>query len=73
MISVWHMKQTMFLYKKYVLDVEVIPMLYDFANAQGGGGGISFWNSISSVIALRSNCVMVHKWVGILGYKWLRK
>lgn len=37
MISVWHMKQRMFLCKKYVLDVEVIPRFYDFANVQGGG------------------------------------
>lgn len=50
MISVWHMKQTMFLYKKYVLDVEVIPMLYDFANAQGGGGGGFLFGILSLVL-----------------------
>lgn len=73
MISVWYMKRTKLLHKKYALDVEAIPVPCDLENTLGAFEGISFWNFISSVIVLRSNCVMVHKWVEILGYKWLQK
>ena len=70
--SAWHMRRTMLMYQKYAQEIEAIPVPCDFENTVRCVNPIGIVDFIPDPWALAMNCVSVHEWVGILGYKLFR-
>ena len=70
--SAWHMRRTMLMYQKYAPEIEAIPAPCDFENTVRCTEPIGIVDFIPDPWALAMNCVSVHEWVGILGYRLFR-
>ena len=71
--SAWHMKRTILMYEKYAPNVEAIPAPCDFENVVKNSGCISVADFLPDQFALALNCIALHEWVGIVGYKLFRR
>lgn len=70
--SAWHMKRSLYMFKKYAPDIECIPVACDF-EVMTKGPSISMNGFLPSAEAFELSCRFLHEWLGIFGYRFLRK
>lgn len=70
--SAWHMKRARLMFKKYAPNVDVICAPADFENSIATARPFSFTDFLPDPGAFMGNCVALHEWVGIVGYKLFR-
>lgn len=68
--SAWHMRRSMLMFEKYAPEVEAIPAPCDF---ECGGKNWGWDELLPNFEAAGANARYLHEWVGIIGYKYLRR
>lgn len=69
--SAWHMKRSLLMFAKYAPEIECIPAACDFECFPLLS--ISLADFMPDTGAFESNCRYFHEWLGIIGYRWLRR
>lgn len=69
--SAWHMKRSLLMFKKYAPELECIPAACDFECSVGYP--LSFKDVLPDPGAFECNCRYFHEWLGLFGYKYLRR
>lgn len=69
--SAWHMKRSLLMFNKYARDIEVVPAPCDFETIRVDGFAMS--DLLPDSGSFECNCRYYHEWLGIWGYKYLRK
>ena len=67
--SVWHMKRSMLMFKKYAPELEVIPAATDYEMC---GSEIHWPDWLPTPEHFASNNILFHEWLGYWGYKLFR-
>lgn len=70
--SAWHMKRARLMFNKYASHIEVVCAPADFEQTMMAENMFSFKALLPDVNAFQLNCLALHEWVGIVGYKVLR-
>ena len=71
--SAWHMKRARLIFEKYAPDLQVTCAPSDFENSIGTARPLSSWKMfLPDPNVFGQNCVAVHEWIGLLGYKFFR-
>lgn len=71
--SAWHMKRARLMFAKYASDIEVICAPADFENSFMAVQPFSLYELLPDYNAFCLNCISLHEWVGMFGYKLFRK
>ena len=69
--SAWHMKRSLYMFKKYAPDIECIPVACDF-EVMTKDPPFSFRSFLPDPCAFELSCRFLHEWLGILGYHFRR-
>ena len=65
------MKRSLLMFKKYAPELECIPAACDFECSVGYP--LSFKDVLPDPGAFECNCRYFHEWLGLFGYKYLRR
>lgn len=69
--SAWHMKRSLYMFKKYAPNIECIPVACDF-EVMTKDPPFSFRSFVPDPCAFELSCRFLHEWLGILGYHFRR-
>lgn len=69
--SAWHMKRSLYMFKKYAPDIECIPVACDF-EVMTKDPPFSFRSFVPDPAAFELSCRFLHEWLGIAGYHFRR-
>ena len=70
--SAWHTKRARYMFEKYAPAIEVICAPADFENSMTSASPFSVVDLFPCFNNYTLNCVALHEWVGIIGYKLFR-
>lgn len=70
--SAWHMKRTRMMFEKFAPSITVICAPSDFEYSRAAAKPFSIVELLPDSAAFMLNCVALHEWVGIIGYKLFR-
>ena len=69
--SAWHMKRSLLMFAKYAPEIKCVPAACDFECFPSRT--ISLSDFMPDTGAFECNCRYFHEWLGIFGYRWLRR
>ena len=68
--SAWHMKRSLYMFRKYAPEVECVPVACDYEVMTRSP--LNLRSFIPDPCAFELNCRFLHEWLGILGYHFRR-
>ena len=70
--SAWHMKRARLMFERYASDISVICAPADFEYSYKVMRPFSLCEILPDTSAITGNCIALHEWIGIWGYRLFR-